>query len=84
MKHLIRLLPLILILAYAAKFAYHWIEATRKEKRSPGAETKSKEVFPMVKREAELSRQFNEQMKGGAGTTEVIRVLDSGEYESGL
>ena len=38
----------------------------------------------MVKREAELSRQFNEQMKGGAGTTEVIRVLDSGEYESGL
>ena len=38
----------------------------------------------MVKREAELSRQFNKQMKGGAGTTEVIRVLDSGEYESGL
>lgn len=32
MKHLIRLLPLILILAYVAKFAYHWIEATRKEK----------------------------------------------------
>lgn len=32
MKHLIRLLPLILILAYAAKFSYHWIEATRKEK----------------------------------------------------
>ena len=38
----------------------------------------------MVKREAELSRQLNEQMKGGTGTTEVIRVLDAGEYESGL
>ena len=38
----------------------------------------------MVKREAELTRQFNEQMKGGTGTTEVIRVLDAGEYESGL
>lgn len=38
----------------------------------------------MVKREAELTRQFNEQMKGGTGTTEVIRLLDPGEYESDL
>ena len=27
----------------------------------------------MVKREAELTRQFNEHMKGGTGTVEVIR-----------
>ena len=38
----------------------------------------------MVKREAELTRQFNEHMKGGNGTVEVIRVLDAGEYESPL
>ena len=38
----------------------------------------------MVKREAELTRQFNEHMKGGTGTVEVIRVLDAGEYESPL
>lgn len=38
----------------------------------------------MVKREAELTRQFNEHMKGGTGTVEVIRVLDAGEYEGPL
>lgn len=38
----------------------------------------------MVKREAELTRQFNEHMKGGTGTVEVIRVLDNAEYESSL
>ena len=38
----------------------------------------------MVKREAERTRQFNEHMKGGTGTVEVIRVLDAGEYESPL
>lgn len=36
----------------------------------------------MVKRHSELTRQFNEHMKDGKGTVEVIRVLDAGEYES--
>lgn len=38
----------------------------------------------MVKRRETLSHQMNEGMKGGTGATEVIRVLEAGEYESGI
>lgn len=38
----------------------------------------------MVKRTEELRHQYNEAMKGGTGTTEVIRVVEAGEYESPL
>ena len=38
----------------------------------------------MVRRNENLTHLFNEHMKGGTGTVEVIRVLEPGEYESGI
>jgi quercetin dioxygenase-like cupin family protein len=38
----------------------------------------------MIRRAEELQPVLQPQMKGGTGTTEVIRGLQSGEYESGL
>lgn len=38
----------------------------------------------MVRRNEQLTHLFNERMKGGEGTVEVIRVLEPGEYKSGL
>ena len=66
MKHLIRLLPPDPDLGLCGQIRLSLDRGHPEGEMIPGADTKSKEVFPMVKREAELSRQFNEQMKGGA------------------
>ena len=38
----------------------------------------------MVKRAEDHRVQINENMKGGTGPTQVIRVMEEGEYESPL